>query len=163
MTHLALPTPTEAAAHAQPRQTAGQKAKREGTRLGAIVATAIWVWIALVDAIAGQPFETFTLLGGVVLFTVVHYALNIAYGRVIVSTVRGAETAPSLIIAMIFGFLMMEIAFAMVTLLLSQLGLGELAWVRIFGGSVIGMVVAVVLLSRSHPLLADLRRAEDEI
>lgn len=163
MTHLALPSSVEAATQARADQTAAHAAKWEGTRLGAVVATVIWAWIAVVDAIAGQPFATFTLLGGVVLFTIGHYVLNIVYGRVIVSTVRGATSTPSLIIAMIFGFLMMEIAFAMVTVLLSHLGLGELAWLRIFGGSMIGTAVAVFLLSRSHPLLAELRRAEEEV
>ncbi|HKW40465.1 MAG TPA: hypothetical protein VJN39_04385 [Gemmatimonadales bacterium] len=51
-----------------------------GARLGVIVATAIWVWLALVDLIAGQPFRTFTVLGGIALFTVLHYLVNIAYG-----------------------------------------------------------------------------------
>ena len=141
---------------------AQRDSKREGSRLGAVVATATWAWIAIVDAIAGQPFHTFSLLGGIVLFTVVHYLLNIAYGRVIVSTVRGAAGEPSLVFALIFGFLMVEIAFAMLTVLLSNLGLGDLAWVRIFGGSVIGTVTAIILLSRTHPLRADLRRAEEE-
>ena len=159
----ALPPPAGAArvtASAPPATRSDSK--REGTRLGAVVATATWAWIAIVDAIAGQPFETFSLLGGIVLFTVVHYLLNIAYGRVIASTVRGAAGEPSLIFALIFGFLMVEIAFAMMTVLLSHLGLGELAWLRIFGGSVIGTVTGIILLSRTHPLRADLRRAEEE-
>ena len=137
-------------------------ARAEGTRLGAVVATTTWAWIAIVDALAGQPFQTFTMLGGIVVFTVAHYLLNILYGRVIVSTVRGALGEPSLIIAMIFGALMLEVAFAMVTVLLSQLGLGDLAWLRIFGGSVIGTVTALLFLSRTHQLRAGLRRAEEE-
>src|SRR6266699_2048790 len=36
---------------------------REGAILGAVVGTGIWVWIALVDAIVGQPFRTFAVLG----------------------------------------------------------------------------------------------------
>ena len=43
------------------------------------------------SAIAGQPFQTFTLLGGIVVFTVAHYLLNILYGRVIVSTAHPAK------------------------------------------------------------------------
>src|SRR4029077_15740522 len=53
---------------------------RAGGRHGLIVATTIWFWIAGVDAVVGQPFHTFSVLGGVVLFTVLHYALNVAYG-----------------------------------------------------------------------------------
>jgi hypothetical protein len=62
---------------------------REGTALGIVVATGIWAWLALVDALAGQPFYTFTVLGGITAFTVVHYLLNIAYGVAVVSAIHG--------------------------------------------------------------------------
>ena len=42
---------------------------REGVILGAVVGTAIWAWIALVDAVVGEPFHTFSILGGVGRFT----------------------------------------------------------------------------------------------
>ena len=132
----------------------------EGAVLGLIVATSTWVWIAIVDAIAGEPFRTFTVLGGVVAFTITHYLLNVAYGMVIVSGIRGAAQEPSLAIAVAFGVVMAEVAFAMVTVLLSNLGLGEVAWIRIFGGSLIGLTVALAVLSRRHPLAALLRDAD---
>jgi hypothetical protein len=133
---------------------------REGTALGIIVATSIWVWLAVVDAIAGHPFQTFTALGGITLFTVVHYALNIVYGMVIVSAVHGSVREPSLALAVVFGLITLEIAIAMLTVLLSHIGLGELAWVRIFGGSLVGVVTALLVLSRGHPLAARLRDAD---
>jgi hypothetical protein len=134
---------------------------REGATLGLAVATATWVWVALVDAIAGQSFRTFTVLGGIGSFTLIHYLLNLTCGIAIVSLIHGAVRQPSLLIAVGFGFLMMEFAFAMVTVLLSHV-LGELAWVRIFVGSLIGAVLAIIMLSRRHPLAAQLRRAEEE-
>ena len=118
--------------------------------------------LAVVDAVAGQPFHTFTVLGGIVLFTAMHCLLNVVYGVVLVSGIRGAVNEPSLIIAVLFGFVMVEIAFAMVTVLLSNLGLGELAWVGIFGGSLIGAVIAIVHLSRRYPVATRLRQAEHE-
>jgi hypothetical protein len=132
---------------------------REGAGLGIVVATSIWVWLALIDAIAGEPFRTFTVLGGISTFTLVHYLLNLAYGVAILSLIHGAAREPSLVIAVGFGFLMVEFAFAMVTVMLSHL-LGELAWLRIFGGSLVGALIAIVVLARRHPLAADLRRAE---
>ena len=135
---------------------------REGTSLGIIVATGIWVWLALVDAIAGHPFQTFATLGGTTVFTVVHYLLNVAYGLVIVSAVHGASREPSLALALVFGLVMLEIAVAMLTILLSHLGLGELAWVRILGGSLVGMTIALVVLWRRHPLAAHLRHADHD-
>jgi hypothetical protein len=134
---------------------------REGVSLGLVVATVTWVWVAVVDGLAGQPFRTFTALGGIVPFTVLHYLLNVAYGLAIVSLIHGAVRQPSLVIAVGFGFLMMEFAFAMATVMLSQV-LGELAWIRIFAGSLVGAAIAVIILSRRHPLAAELRQAEEE-
>ena len=64
--------------------------------------------------------------------------------------------------AVAFGFPIVEFVFALGTVLLSNLGLGGLAWVRIFGGSLIGTAIAIVILARRHPLAAELRQAEEE-
>ncbi len=132
----------------------------EGARLGLVVATAIWLWIAGVDLVAGEPLHTFTVLGGVAGFTLVHYFLNLIYGVVVLSAIHRAERELSLVIAVALGFLIVELAFAMLTVLLSHLGLGQLAWVRILGGNLVGVVIALLVLSRRHPLAAELRKAE---
>ena len=135
---------------------------REGTRLGVGVASGIWLWIAILDIIAGQPLRTFTVLGGITGFTILHYLLNVGYGILVVSAVHGARREPSLVIAVALGFLVVEIGFAMLTVLLSHLGLGELAWARILGGSLIGAVIALGMLARRHPLVEQLHKAEEQ-
>jgi len=135
---------------------------REGVQLGLIVATSIWAWLALVDAAAGEPFRTFTVLGGVVPFTILHYLLCLVYGVIAVSAVHRAAREPSLLIAAAFVFFIVEFAFAMLTALLAQVGLGELAWIRILGGNLVGAALTFVLLSRKHSLREELRRAEAE-
>src|SRR5256884_9465394 len=70
--------------------------RREGVLLGLVVATSIWLWLAVVDAIAGQPFRTFIVLGGIASFTLLHYALCLAYGLAAVAVVHGAQREPSL-------------------------------------------------------------------
>ena len=168
MKRLALPTLSGVAAYAELRGRAAvtlsgkHGALREGATLGLVLATSTWVWLAVVDALAGQPFHAFAALGGIALFTATHYLLNLAYGVVLVSAVRAAAREPSLVIAVVFGSLIVIIAFAMVTALLSHVGLGELAWVEIFGGHVIGSLIALLVLSRRHSLLARLREAEEE-
>jgi hypothetical protein len=137
-------------------------AVREGIKLGLVIATGIWIWIAVVDALAGEPFRTFTVLGGIAQFTVLHYVLNLGYGVVIVAGVHTAARQPSLVGVLGFVFVVVEFAFVMVTVLLSHLGLGDLAWVRIFGGSLIGAAIAIMIVARGHPLLATLRQAETE-
>ena len=136
-------------------------AMREGTTLGVILASCTWIWIALADAIAGQPFHTFARLGGVGAFTVLHYALNILYGIVLVQALRGSQRAPSLFIAVIFGIVMMHVAFAMLTAILA-VALGNIAWIQILGGSLVGLAIATVLLNRKYPFAAHLERAEAE-
>lgn len=136
--------------------------RKEGIRLGLIVGTMTWLWVALVDAMAGRPWHTFSMLGGLLPFTVVHYLLNVAYGIVLVSAVHSAARAPSVIFGIIFGVLILEGAFAMFTNILVQDSVGGVAWAGIVGGSLIGTAVGVTLLSRTHPLLDYLHRAEDE-
>jgi hypothetical protein len=134
-------------------------ALREGATLGLVVATATWIWVAAVDAAAGDPFHTFEVLGGVLAFTVAHYLLNVLYGIVIVAGVHGASREPTLMMALVFGFLMIEFGFAFLTAVFSVLGLGDLAWLRIFVGSLVGALAAVTFLSRRHPLVDRLRQA----
>ncbi len=135
---------------------------REGTALGVIVATTIWIWLAAVDALAGQPFQTFRVLGGVAFFTVLHYGLCVVYGVVTLSVVHAAARAPSLMVFAAFSFFLLEFGFVMATVLLANVGLGELAWVRMLGGNVIGAVVTWVVLVRRHPLLKEFRQADRE-
>lgn len=136
--------------------------RNEGIRLGLIVGTVTWVWVAVIDAITGRPWHTFSMLGGVLAFTIVHYLLNVTYGMVLLSAIHGAERAPSLIFALIFGGLILEGGFAMVTNIVAVYSVGNVAWAAILGGNLIGTAVAIVLLSRTHPLLRYLRRAEEE-
>ena len=63
-------------------------------------------------------------------------------------------------ITVIFGFIMVEFAFAFVATVFSNLGLGDLAWIRLFVGSLIGAAVAVAILSRHYPLVDRVREAK---
>jgi len=135
--------------------------KREGVRLGLVIGTATLLWVSLVDALSGTPFRTVDALGGALTFTVLHYLLNIVYGLVVLSAVHGARRVPSLIIALVFGSITLEGAFAMLTNVVA-ISVGDTAWIGIFGGSLIGMAIAILLLSQSHPLAQYLHDAEVE-
>jgi hypothetical protein len=69
---------------------------------------------------------------------------------------------PSLIVALIFGFVMIEIWFTMLAVMLGQLALGSLAWLLILGGSLVGLGVGLGALSRRYDLAAMLHAAENE-
>jgi len=134
----------------------------EGARLGLLVATSIWIWLAIVDALVGQPFRTFSILGGVVTFTTLHYLLNVAYSVALVSIIHASAREPQLLFGALVGFFAIEFEFVLLTVLLSHVGLGELAWVRILGGNLIGVAVGWSMLLRSHPLREQLRAAQAE-
>jgi hypothetical protein len=140
------------------RPPASHSTIREGIRLGCLVAASIWLWIAAVDAVVGEPFHTFNVLGGMAVFTVTHFALNIALASVVVAGMQGAIREPSFIGAVIMLFLILELALAMATVFLSHAGLGDLAWLRIFGGSIVGAAVAIVSLIRRQSLRTVLRQ-----
>jgi hypothetical protein len=134
---------------------------REGVALGVLLATSTWLWIAAVDAIAGQPLATFSVLGGVALFTTAHFLLNVAYGLAVVSAVHAAVQEPSWVLALGFGSILLEFAFGMLTAVAAELGVGPLAWIGIFGGSVLALTITVTSLARRHPLAARVREAEE--
>jgi hypothetical protein len=145
-----------------PTRRGSGASSREGLTLGLYVATAVWLWLAAVDFAVGDPFRTFHVLGGIAVFTAVHYALCIAYGRVLVWAVRVAADEPSVILGVLVLSLLFQFAFAMAAIMLSALGLGSLAWLRIFGGSLVASAVALRFLSRHYPLPALVRRAHEE-
>jgi hypothetical protein len=135
----------------------------EGVRIGLIMATITWLWIALVDVASGHPFHTFAALGGIAAFTVLHFLLNIVYGITIVTIVHDAERTPSAVFALIFGMVIFEVAMAMLTKLLTAIAVGSIGWVAIFVGSLIGTGTALTLMARTHPLGKYLHSAEVEI
>ena len=132
-------------------------ALREGVILGAVVGTGIWVWIALVDAIVGEPFRTFVVLGGVARFTTLHYVLCLAYGVVAVSVAHAAQREATLIVGAAFAFFLLELGFVMVSAILSHVGLGGLAWARILGGNAVGVALTFLILWRRHQLAQEFR------
>ncbi len=135
----------------------GHSSIREGVILGAVVGTVIWAWIALVDAVVGEPFHTFALLGGVGRFTTLHFVFCLTYGIVAVSVVHAAAREASLMVGAAFAFFLLEFAFVMLTAILSQGGLGGLAWARILGGNVVGATLTILILWRRHPLAQEFR------
>jgi hypothetical protein len=140
----------------------GGSVSRQGLILGLITGTATWMWVAAVDSLSGRPFHTFEALGGVVGFTIVHYLLNIAYACAVVAIVRSAARTPSLIIGALFGFIVLEIAFGMLSTVLGQVGLGGQSWLAIFGGSLIGAAIMFSVLLPRYDLRQRLREAEEE-
>lgn len=135
---------------------------REGAELGLMVGLATWVWVALVDALAGSPFQTMRSLAGVAMFTAIHAALCLAYGIAIVAAVHAAMRTPSVVYAMVFCTILFQAAFIMLTVFLAELGAGTAAWSRFLVGNAIAAVLTFVMLASRHSLWDIFHRAEEE-
>ena len=136
---------------------------REGTLLGLAVGTATWLWIAGFDLIAGEPFQTFNFLGGIWTFTLIHFALCVAYGVTIMTAIHASVGEPTLVFAIIFCAILFQAAAGMATAMLANIGIGNLAWGKFFAGNAIAAVLTVVLISRDHPLRQLFHAAEEHL
>ena len=125
---------------------------REGVALGLIVGAATWVWVAVFDVVAGQPFETSQLLGGIATYTLIHFALCLAYGLTIMSGVHASMKEPTVMFAVIFCTILFQGAFVMLTEILANVGVGEFAWGKFLAGNLMAAVLTYVLVNRHHSL-----------
>ena len=125
---------------------------REGIRLGVIIGFATWLWLVGFDFVVGKPFHTFDFLGGFVGFTLIHFALCLAYGWAIISAVHGATKEPTVIFALIFCTILFQAAFAGLAAILDNVGLGQLAWGQFFFGNVMAAGLTYAVLAHDHPM-----------
>jgi hypothetical protein len=143
---------------------------KEGVSAGLIGATAIAIWFAIIDAIAGKmlatPIMLGTSLGSLVLqggtpstaaaflgYTVFHFALFIGIGVVFSMVVNGAERVPSAFIGFAMLFVAFEVGWVGWTMVLSE-GFGELTWLQVFIANLIASAAMGFYMWRQHPNLA---------
>lgn len=152
----------------------------EAVRFGLIGATAIWLWLLVVDVIAGAPLHTSGVLGrellgiiwptlhtsllaGVLAFTLVHYALWLLLGKLVVRTIAADARSPGILLGATVILILLQLLFVGITQIFNETVLRRHAWPALFGGNVIGFLVAGAYLVRRHPeLRAQLRRDGNE-
>jgi uncharacterized membrane protein YphA (DoxX/SURF4 family) len=144
----------------------------EGEVAGVIGATAVAVWFFIVDAVAGRPLFTPTVLGNalfsffgpipdsesvllhIIAYTIFHYAAFIAFGIILALVVNLAEEQPSILLGFFILFIAFEIGFhGLVAILQQSTILGALAWYQIMIGNLIAAVLMVGYMYRTHPAL----------
>jgi hypothetical protein len=148
----------------------GHNVAREGLIAGILGATAGALWFLLVDAIAGRPFFTPTLLGTalfsvvggtaqesaltyLIVYTIIHYAAFVGSGLVVSYVVHKAETEPSVLVVFMLLFIIFELGFYGVILMLAETALRSLAWYQIAAGNVLASALMGVYMWRTHPAL----------
>jgi hypothetical protein len=152
------------------------RSAHEGLRIGLVGATAIWLWLLVVDVIAGAPLHTSGVLGrellgiiwpslhtsllaGVLAFTLVHYALWALVGTLVVRAIAADARSPGVLMLAVVILILLQLAFVGITQIFSETLLRHYAWPALFGGDVIGLLIAGAYLLRRHPELpAQLRR-----
>jgi hypothetical protein len=152
-------------------------APHEGLRAGLVGATAIWVWLAVVDLIERTPLHTVEVLGrgllvfvfqsaptplwaDVLAFTVVHYALWLVLGRLFVTAIAADTREPGVLIFTIFLLILLSLAIVATTAVLAKTALHGHAWLAVLGGHLIGLVAAGLYLRHRHPDLGAMLRRE---
>jgi hypothetical protein len=125
---------------------------REGTRLGLIVGAATWLWLAGIDIVRGEPFETIEFLGGFTRFTLIHFTLCLAYGFTIISAIHASMKEPTVMFAIIFCAILFQAGFVIITAMISNIGIGDLAWGQFFAGNIMAAGLTYYLVSRKHSL-----------
>ncbi|HEU4630434.1 MAG TPA: DoxX family protein, partial [Gemmatimonadaceae bacterium] len=147
---------------------------REGVVAGLIGAVVIAVWFLIVDAIAGRPLYTPTILGRgllsvfgpiaesdsaigfVFLYTIFHFAAFILVGLLAALVVHTARREPSILFGFIILFVAAEIGIhALVELLDVATPLGSHAWLLIMVGNLLAAAAMGYYFWRRHGELGE--------
>ncbi|HJU72883.1 MAG TPA: hypothetical protein VJ717_03985 [Gemmatimonadaceae bacterium] len=142
---------------------------REGVLAGLIGATTIAVWFLAIDAFAGRPFFTPTVLGAalfdvtgsafggrslvanIAMYTVVHYALFIAIGVAATYATNAAERKPSQLTGVVLLLVALELGIFTLTALLVRSPLfGVIAWWQFGIANVIAAWTMGMYIWRTH-------------
>ncbi len=152
---------------------------REGVIAGFIGATAIAVWFAIIDVVAGRPLNTPSILGAglisilgkppmmpdtvgfhVVIYTIFHYAVFVIIGIILVTMVHQSARTPAILAGFLIAFVAFEIGAIGLTALLTESRLGGMAWYQIFIANLLACAGMFWYMWRRHPALrADFDRA----
>lgn len=152
---------------------------REGVLAGAIGATLIVLWFAILDIVAGRPFNTPSILGAglisvlgkppmmpdtvifhVLIYTVFHYVAFAIVGIILVNIVHQSSRTPAILAGFLVAFVAFQIGAIGLTTLLSESRLGGMAWYQIFIANLLATAGMFWFMWRRHPRLrSDLDRA----
>ncbi len=164
--------------HAAPQAGQTHSTVREGISVGVLGALAVAVWFLIVDSIARRPLHTPALLGALLtratdpmsaaegpgklmlaaIYTPVHFILFVLFGLLVVFILHRSRKVPSLLMLAMLLFAAFELGFTGFVTILSQTGLGDLAWYQVAIGNLIAVAVMAWYLVRRHPLLGSLWR-----
>lgn len=144
---------------------------REGIMAGVLSATAVALWLFVVDSLTHYPLFTPRVLGQgllgffgvrmgdtpanyVVIYTIFHYAAFALIGVIVASIVHHARRTPAVLAGFIILFVAFELGFyGFVAVLSLSTALGDLAWYQIMLANLLAAVVMLGFMWLRHPEL----------
>jgi hypothetical protein len=145
---------------------------REGIYAGVLSATAIAVWLFIVDVVARRPFFTPDVQGSglmrfvgaprlsdtvalhVAFYTVFHYVAFAIIGVIVAWVVHQARRTPTILAGALILFVMVEGGFYGLAAVLSlNTALGQIAWYQIMIANLLASVVMFGFMYMRHPEL----------
>lgn len=145
---------------------------REGIYAGVLSATAIAIWILIVDTIEHHPLFTPDVLGTGLLrflgaphmsdtmalhvgvYTIFHYVSFAIMGIVVAWTVHQARRTPAILAGLLIMFVIVEGGFYGLAAMLSvTTSLGGLAWYQIMVANLLASIVMFWFMWARHPEL----------
>jgi hypothetical protein len=146
----------------------------EGIRAGLVGASIIALWFLLIDAVAGRPFYTPTVLGDALFrggaglkggpiqpslelvagFTWVHYLVFMLIGVGAARLMALAERNPSVGFGIVLFFAVFEFGFLLASMVFAEGVLHRLAWPAVVVGNLLAAAGMGWVLWRAHRQLA---------
>jgi hypothetical protein len=144
---------------------------REATDAGFLGAVAVFLWFLVLDSIAGQPLRTPNLLGqaivhgdpyavpgldfiSIVAYSVLHLIGFTLLGFLLVWLVHQAIRQPTVLFALLLGFVMFEVVFVGVAyLVVHAIGADGLTWWSLVIGNLVAILAMGIYLKRHHRII----------
>lgn len=132
---------------------------RRGSIAGVLAATTVVLFFLVVDLLGGQALQTPTFLssvllgtdaeagspgvGGLVLYTLLHYAVFVAVGIAVAWALDRAHTPAALVLGLVVGFLLFDIVFYASISITGVDVVQELGWPSFLAGNLLAGLVLV--------------------
>ncbi len=164
---------------AQPAVTC-KRVMREGVTVSMLGASVVAVWFLVVDAMAGVPFRTPALLGGVLFhgvtdplhpavtaevilqYTLVHGVVFLVFGLMVAGLLALADREPRLLFALVILFCCFEVFVVGAIAILAERLFATAAWWTILAANALATLIMAGYLFLAHRrLVRDFLQADD--
>jgi hypothetical protein len=138
----------------------GRELAARGATAGFVGGAVLALWFLFVDQVAGAPFRTPGMLGGVLfgsdameptagvigMFTVIHFTVFVAFGVALAWALAQLDRAPNLLFGLVAGFILFNGVFFFGAFVSGIDVVAELGWVEVLAGNLLAGIAMVSFL-----------------